>query len=443
MSTVRRRRTTRHARTNHVPPRQVFLRGGLVTLLLLAFTYFATSLYNGVPGRDYSHVSATLPQVGNLIQHDPVRLAGVRIGQVQKVAATFDGKARLDLQLNPDQPLPADSTVLIRANGLLGARFVQILPGRSTQMVADGGVLRAARGQSITFGVPEALDTFDRQTRGGLRSTVTNLGTGLASHGDDLNVFFRRVSDEVTHAQDLFTTVTDTGAVPSLLPSLRSGLAPLDANRSRLGAMMPLTSRALQPLITERGAVRSTLDAAPPALEAATAGLAKGTRLLATVSDVADAARRTLPAAPRGLATTSKLLSESGTPLRRANALLKEARPTIPRVTALTAALRPDLGPLKAVSDDLTPMVTLLGSYGCDIVNFGTTFRSMTGSAGTGSGPNGSLKAFRLQAIAPSASELLSVPGSSDPQYVPDPYPAPCKYLSGPYPLAITKVPQG
>ncbi|MCW3013056.1 MAG: Mammalian cell entry related domain protein [Solirubrobacterales bacterium] len=446
MSTTRRnptrRRSSRRARTNHVPPRQVLLRGGIVTLLLLGFIYLATSLYSGVPGRHYRYVKATVPQVGNLIQHDPVRLAGVRIGQVKSVEASSDGTAHLEMQLSPGTELPVDSTLIVRANGLLGARFVQIVPGRSDVMVADGGLIKPDAKQSITFGVPEALDTFDRETRGQLRNTVDGLGRGLTGHGDDLNVFFRRVSDEVVNAQSLFKAITDTGAVPSLLPSVRSGVAPLDANRRNLMALAPATSRALQPVVSERGAVRSLLDAAPGTLDAATAGLSSGTRLLASVRRVAVSARGTLPLAPAGLRTTSRLLGEAGAPLKQANTLLKEADPTVPRLLDVTSALKPVLTPVKAVSDDLNPMVTLLGTYGCDIVNFGTVFRSMTGSAGTGSGPNGAPKAFRLQAIAPSLGEVASIDGTNDPLFVKDAYPAPCKYLSTTYPLAITKVPQ-
>ncbi|HEX6387823.1 MAG TPA: MlaD family protein [Solirubrobacteraceae bacterium] len=435
--------STRRPRTNHVPAGQVLFRGGLVTLLLLGFVYLATRLYDGVPGRDYRSVNATVPQVGNLIKHDAVRLHGVRIGQVKSVEAGSDGKAHLDLQLNPGTELPVDSTVVVRANGLLGARYVQIVPGRSTQTVADGGAIKPAAGVSLTFGVPEALDTFDRATRGQLRTMTDGLGRGLAGHGEDLNVFFRRVSDEVVHAQELFTTITATGAVPSLLPSLRSGVGALDRNRDGLAALISATPRALQPFVSERAAVRSALDAAPAALDAADAGLTKGTRLLASVEAVATSARRTLPYAPRALRTTSALLREAGAPLRKANTLLRQAQPAVPKLLAVTSALRPVLTPLREVSDDLDPMVTLLGEYGCDIVNFGTVFRSMTGSAGTGRGPNGALKAFRLQAIAPSGREVLSVDGAHDPMRVRDPYPAPCKYLSAPYPFAITKVPQG
>src|SRR5207253_997437 len=142
--------------------------------------------YNGVPGRSYSTVYVEVPQIGNLLQHDQVRIAGVRVGQVERRSITPDGHTRLALQLEPGVSLPADTTVAIRASGLLGARYVQLVPGRSTRVLASGSTIRAP-GSSITIGLPEALDTFDAQTRGALGSTLGELGTGLLGHGTQLN----------------------------------------------------------------------------------------------------------------------------------------------------------------------------------------------------------------------------------------------------------------
>lgn len=428
-----RRRTLRRARTNRVAPAGVLIRGGLVTGLLLAFIALAVSLYNGVPGRDYLRVRATVPVVGNLLEHDPVRVGGVRVGQVRSVTTTADGRAALALQLNPGTSLPADTSIVVRANGLLGGRFVQLVPGTSRRQLADGGLVRPAA-QSITFGVPEALDTFDAQTRGRLQDTVRGLGTGLAGRSDGVNTFLHRASQEITHAQDLIQAVeAPPGSVGRLLPSVRSGLAPLDVNRGALTDMFALTDRALRPLVTERPTVRTILADAPPALDAARDGLGRGVRLLAAVRAVAGAASLTLPPAPQGLRTTARFLHEAGGPLRKTDALLQETGPTVPKILDVTSALRPVLPRLFAATEDLAPIARTLGAYGCDIINTGITFRSMTGSGGTGSGPNGPLKAFRLQAIAPALGEVTQVSDHTG-LLIKDGYPAPCKYGPTRYP---------
>lgn len=433
MSRARPVRRTRRQRTNQVAPAGVLIRGGIVMALLLGFIALAVSLYSGVPGRSYLQIRAEVPVVGNLLQHDPVRVGGVRVGQVRSVGTTPGGRAALQLQLDPGTRLPSDSTIVVRANGLLGGRFVQLIPGRSRTELADGGAVRPAR-QSITFGVPETLDTFDAQTRGRLQDTIEGLGTGLTGRSSGLNTFLHRASQEITHAQDLITTVdAPPGSVERLLPSLRAGLAPLDVNRDPLTDMFAAGDAALQPLVTERGQVRDVLAAAPPALDAADAGLAKGTRLLAALRSVAGAASLTLPDAPRGLRTTALLLRDARDPLAKADDLLQEVDPTVPKVLKLTGAVRPVLRPLLNASEDLRPMVSTIGAYGCDIINTGTTFRSMTGSGGTGSGPNGPLKNFRLQAIAPALGELTQVSDHTG-VLIKDGYPAPCKYGPTAYP---------
>jgi phospholipid/cholesterol/gamma-HCH transport system substrate-binding protein len=435
----RRRRPLRRARTNQVPPSRVLFRGGLVVVLFVAFVYFAASLYNGVPTRRYLAVRATVPQIGNLIQHDPVRVAGIRVGQVQKVGVGAGGRPQLELQLEPGTSLPADTTVVVRANGLLGARFVQLIPGTADRSLADGARIAPAR-QSLTFAVPETLDTFDARTRGRLGDTLNGLGVGLAGQGEGLNTTLHRVAQEVAPARATIRSVlAPSVGLSRLVPSLRSGVAPLDRNRLGLTSMFGETDRALQPLVAERDAVRATLSAAPGALAGADAGLERGRRLLGAARSLATSLSLTLPPAPRGLRTATALLRESRTPLDRADRLLQEAGPTVPKLLQVTSALRPVLKPLFAATDDLTPMVTPLGRYGCDIVNTGTTFRSMTGFGGTGEGPNGPLMGFRLQAIAPAPEEALGIRTMDGTLTGRDGYPAPCKYAPSVYPAAITK----
>ena len=98
----------------------------------------AVTSYSGVPLRDYDHYVVEVPATGNLIAHDQVRIGGVRVGQVEKTAITPDGKARLALQLERGTRLPADTQVVLRANGLLGARYVQLVPGASSRLLRSG-----------------------------------------------------------------------------------------------------------------------------------------------------------------------------------------------------------------------------------------------------------------------------------------------------------------
>ncbi|PTL58168.1 MlaD family protein [Paraconexibacter algicola] len=426
-------RTRRTRRYDGEPPRRVIVRGLVVVGLLAGLAYLAAAFYNGVPGRDYRFVNAEVPRIGSLLDHDPVRLGGVRVGQVRSIELAPDGGNRLRLQLEPGTKLAADTGIRIRANGLLGARFVELVPGRSDVALADGAPIKGDD-RALTFGATDALDTFDRETRGALRPLLGELGTGLAGQGANVNDLLRVGGREIVPTKKLFTTLR-TADLDGLLPSLRSGMVPLDDERVAITDLFGAGDRALAPFVVERDATRDALGAAPTALDAGDAGLRAGRPLLAAARSLSRQANLTLPRLPAGLRATSALLKEAPGPLDRATDLLDEVKPVVPSVLRVTGAASPLLKPATDLLADIVPVVRKLGPYGCDLENFGAVFRSMTGlGTRNTSGPNGPAMQFRLQIAAPVPTEALSLPDSTG-LITREGYPAPCTYLAKPYPI--------
>jgi hypothetical protein len=93
------------------------------------------------------------------------------------------------------------------------------------------------------------------------------------------------------------------------------------------------------------------------------------------------------------------------------------------------------LTPLSQGLDDMRPILRQVGRYGCNIVNLGVVFRSMTGFGGTGEGPGGPAMQFRLQDIPSQEGSGADTGGPST--ITRDGYPAPCKYLATTYPLTV------
>ncbi|HYF24349.1 MAG TPA: MlaD family protein [Baekduia sp.] len=419
-------------RKDREPMSRVLTRGLLMLAGLIALTTLAVKAQDGVPGKSYDYVEASLPEVGNLISHDPVRIAGKRVGQVADVGTGEDGNAIVRLQLESGTDLPSDSQVLLRANGLLGARYVELVPGRRAPL-RDGELLRGDE-NALTYGVTEALDVFDRQTRGALGSLLGEAGTGMLGNGRELNDALRLGGDAIVPFRRLMRRLeAQPGALQALLPSMTSALRPLDEHRRELFAGAGAAADALGPFARRGDDVRATLAEAPGTLAAANAGLGQGTALLAAARAVATQANATLDRAPGALRATAALLDESPRPLRRTRGLLQEAGPAVPAALRLTKAADPLLRPLREAFSDLTPMSRQIARYECDIRNFGAVFRSMTGLGGFGEGPNGPAMGFRLQAVAIPPTEMLSVKDSSG-LLKREGYPEPCKYLAKPYP---------
>ena len=83
--------TTTRRRRDTEPASRTLLKGLAVGAVFVAFGWLAVTAYNGVPGRHYTTVYADVSEVGNVLQHDQVRIAGVRVGQVQQRSIRPDG----------------------------------------------------------------------------------------------------------------------------------------------------------------------------------------------------------------------------------------------------------------------------------------------------------------------------------------------------------------
>lgn len=434
-------RSRRRRRRERITPLRAMLQAAAVLGLMALAIGFAVTAYDRVPGKTYRTAYAIVPATGNLIKHDQVRIAGVRVGQVISSKIDPDGRARLELQLSGDTELPKDTKVLVRANGLLGARFVQLNPGTSKTMLADGGEIEGSE-NALTYGVPEAINTFDRETRGAMGDSVRELGAGMAGNGERLNETIERASDISKPFQALVGTVLEKpGSAERLVPSLNRLMEPVSASGKGLAAMFEPADRAIRPFADRREALRSTLDEGAPALDAIRQGTTTGQRLLSSVDDLADAANGTLPKAPGSLRAATAFFDEAPTPLNKTSQLLERVPSAVPATTKITDSVRTLLTPLDTGLKTLTPIANTLGDYGCDIENFGVTLRSMTGFGGdsnaVGTGnldePAG---AFRVHVVVPSPTELLQIK-NFEPIGRRDGYPAPCKYLSTTYPTFL------
>ena len=108
----------------------------------------------GVGGRGGYEVSARFGQVGALAPGASVTVAGVKVGTVSKIELdpkTFLARTRMTLQ--PGVRLPADSSVRITSDGLLGGQHIAIEPGGATEDLKPGAEFQTAQGAVDLFGL--------------------------------------------------------------------------------------------------------------------------------------------------------------------------------------------------------------------------------------------------------------------------------------------------
>ena len=89
-------------------------------------------------GGKYYKVYARYNRTDGLLVGDLVRIAGMDIGRVVNAKLDEDFKAILTLELNDYIKIPDDSSAAIVSSGIMGAKYIEIEPGGSEEMLSEG-----------------------------------------------------------------------------------------------------------------------------------------------------------------------------------------------------------------------------------------------------------------------------------------------------------------
>jgi len=112
----------------------LFVLGGLLAVGYLSANIGGLS-YTGDGGFE---LVAVFDDVGGLSQRSPVKISGVKVGQVAGIELDEDLRARVALDLDPRIEMPIDSSAAIRTAGLLGDQFVSLEPGAEDELLTTG-----------------------------------------------------------------------------------------------------------------------------------------------------------------------------------------------------------------------------------------------------------------------------------------------------------------
>ncbi|MCX8021227.1 MAG: MlaD family protein [Syntrophorhabdaceae bacterium] len=73
----------------------------------------------------------------------PVFISGIEIGKVKRIALK-EYKATITLNIKEGINIPSDSKVAVNSQGVLGDKFIEIIPGKSKVYLPQGGVIEHA-----------------------------------------------------------------------------------------------------------------------------------------------------------------------------------------------------------------------------------------------------------------------------------------------------------
>ena len=133
-------------------------RVGIFMLIILAILgYFVLKIEDIHPNRKgLKTVTAVFDSVAGLDNKSKVRVAGVPVGEVTDIQLRGDGKAVVTMSIDSDIQLRKGAFARVVALGLLGEKYVEIVPGPTGQP-------ELAQGTTLPGSQPASLDEVTNQ----------------------------------------------------------------------------------------------------------------------------------------------------------------------------------------------------------------------------------------------------------------------------------------
>ncbi|HIF93525.1 MAG: outer membrane lipid asymmetry maintenance protein MlaD [Myxococcales bacterium] len=120
-------------------PARDLLVGLFVLVGLIALGYLSLQVGGlEIAGAERMVLQATFDDIGGLSVRAPVRIAGVRVGQVASINLDEDLRAEVMLEVNSGLDLSIDSSAAIRTSGLLGDQFISVELGAEDAVMKEG-----------------------------------------------------------------------------------------------------------------------------------------------------------------------------------------------------------------------------------------------------------------------------------------------------------------
>lgn len=329
------------------------------------------------PFSDPYRVHVVVPDAVALASNADVRHAGVRIGEVDRIAQR-GSQAVLSLALDADHaPVYRDATVRVRTKTLSGENYVALHPGSPPAGRVPSGATLAATAAQRSVQLDEILSTLDRTRRRSLQQVLSRLDRGVRGRGAQLNDFLEALSAAVREGAPVDTVLAaDREHVAALVDQLGVVGAAV-GRRGDAIRRLARSTRAVAGAVADRdAALRRALEEMPDFVDRAGGTAAALGRFSTTATPVvamlADATERLTPAV-RDLRPAA---AATRTTLRELGGFVQRARPLVRALGPFARSATELAGPLESVLREGNPLVAHLARYTKDIGSLFATLRA-------------------------------------------------------------------
>ncbi len=394
------------------------LVGAVTVLVVIVAVFLAYNANNGLPFVSTYNLKARVPNADALVKGNDIRIGGTLVGTVKSVKPVqlANGGTAAELSLSLDksaEPLPVNSTIMIRPKSALGLKFLQITPGSSSKGFAAGETIPLSAARPEPVDIDQFFSMFDKPTRDAIRQSQAGFGDALAGRGPQLNEAFGNLRNLVIHAgtplRILVAPSTNFAGFWRALENLSATVAPVAQTQADMFAALDATFGAFANV--SRPYIQETISKSPPTLDAANADLP------ALRPFLHDSARffTALKPGAKALGETSPVIAASlraGIPVLNASPVLDaQLEPTAQALVDFqnSPGVFNGLELLTDINNTLNPALRFITPAQTQCSYISLTFRNLALSTGGGNSNGNWLNAITFN--PPSEESLNGEPG--------------------------------
>ena len=173
----------------------VILAMAALSILVFSVGNFRSKLQKTV------EYSAYLENVRFIKPHDPIAYGGFQVGEVKSVEVSDrPGQVKIVVQVPADLPVLIDSALIVRQDGILGPKFIEVSPGTPGKKAATPGAVLAGLSPATITDLSAAFEGPLKQ----LEEALSNINK-ILSRPD----FQQNVTGMLEEARKLLVSLTE------------------------------------------------------------------------------------------------------------------------------------------------------------------------------------------------------------------------------------------
>jgi phospholipid/cholesterol/gamma-HCH transport system substrate-binding protein len=227
----------------------------VITAIVTAVLAFAIA-DTGIGGQ-FTTYRANFTDVTALLTGDDVRIAGVRVGQVQAIKLVHDRYAQVTFTVDRDVPVYVSATAQIQYLNLIGQRYLAIdeAPGSADRLPPNGLIPLSRTSPALDLttlfnGFKPLFEALNPQDVNTLAYEIIQTLQGESGTLDSL----------VTNTASLTNTIADrTTVIDEVINNLDGVLATVDQRDAGLSQLIVQMQRLVTGLADDRGTIAASL----------------------------------------------------------------------------------------------------------------------------------------------------------------------------------------